>query len=282
MKVSNPDKELFAGVSKQEVVDHYLRVADRMLAWVADRPLSLRRFPDGVSQEGFFQKDTPEWVPDFVSRVVVEKSSGESVRYASCSSAECLAYLANLAVIEFHPWLSRAPDVDFPDMLVFDLDPPPSRDFSVVRAAASDLRLLLEELGMRCFLKVSGSKGVHVVVPLVGDADFSVAKEVSRAVASLLCERFPEQYTVSQRKVNREGRVFIDYLRNEHGQTAIAPYSLRALDGAPVALPVAWEDLGSVVGDSFRIGGDWLGADPWAGFWDERFSLAGLREELLG
>jgi bifunctional non-homologous end joining protein LigD len=191
----------------------------------------------------------------------------EEVTYAVCRTADDLAYLANQGCITPHVWLSRAPDIHHPDQMVFDLDPA-SDDLGVLRLAAASLRGLLAELGLAAFLKSSGSRGLHVVVPLVPAADTDTVKVFSIAVAEALAARHPTDFTTESRIANRDGRLYLDIGRNGYAQTMAAPYAVRALAGAPVSMPLDWSELETWVprGHTLRTIGDRLAApDPWAG-----------------
>jgi bifunctional non-homologous end joining protein LigD len=235
--------------------------------------VTMQRFPDGIGRGGFLQKQIGRHFPDWIERVTApnrrtrQATVREEVTYAVCRHADDLAYLANQGCLTPHVWLSRAPDIHRPDQMVFDLDPA-SEDLGVLRAAAGALRGLLEELGMASFLKSSGSRGLHVVVPLVPAADTDTVKLVSIAVAEALAARHPDDFTTEGRIANRHGRLYLDIGRNGYAQTMAAPYAVRALPGAPVSMPLDWSELdGFVPGrHTLRSVAERLAApDPWAG-----------------
>lgn len=247
IELSNLDKVFFPdeGLTKGDVVSYYERIAETMLPHVRDRFLSMERFPDGIAGEGFYQKETPDYFPDWIRTEEVEKEGGTNCQVVVEEPAT-LVYLAQQATLTLHAWPSRADKPRHPDRLVFDFDPPGDDwegAFPEVRRAARQLRDLLEDLGLTPYVMTSGSKGLHVHVPLDRSADFSTVKAVARRVSELLVAREPDRLTTEVRKKKRSGRVFIDYLRNEYAQTAVAPYSLRARPGAPVATPLAWDEL---------------------------------------
>ncbi|MBN2205351.1 MAG: non-homologous end-joining DNA ligase [Thermoleophilia bacterium] len=246
VEVSREDKVLFPedGVTKGDLIEYYRRVAPVMLRHLRDRPLVMQRFPDGIDGEGFYQKDTPEYFPDWIERVSVEKEGG-TVEHVVCSAAADLVYLADQACITPHVWLSTVGDLRRPDRLVFDLDPP-NGDAGPVRRAARDVRDLVDEIGLVPFLMTTGSRGYHVVVPIRREMGFDDARRLARDAARVLAARRPEELTVEQRKEKRGDRVFVDYLRNSYAQTQVAPYAVRARPGAPVATPIDWDELGSV------------------------------------
>jgi bifunctional non-homologous end joining protein LigD len=214
-----------------------------MLPHLADHPLSLQRLPGGIQAEGFYQKEIPDYFPDWIRRVSVEVKEDQT-RQAQvvCDNVETLVYLANQACLTLHPWLSRADKLNHPDKLIFDLDPP-GDEFEVVRFAAERLREMLQEVGLVPFVMTTGSKGLHVVAPLNWSADFDEVRAFVRQLADELARREPERLTTETRKEQRQGRVFLDYLRNAYGQTGVVPYTVRAKPGAPVATPLDWDEL---------------------------------------
>lgn len=245
IELSHLDKVLFPddGITKGDLIDYYQRIAATILPHLADHPLSLQRFPNGIKAEGFYQKEMPDYFPDWIRRVSVEVKE-DQVRQDQvvCDTVETLVYLANQACITLHPWLSRANKLNHPDKLIFDLDPPEG-DFETVRFAAGRLREMLQEVGLVPFVMTTGSKGLHVVAPLDRSADFDEVRAFVRRLANDLAQREPERLTTETRKNQRQGRVFLDYLRNAYGQTGVAPYTLRAKPGAPVATPLDWAEL---------------------------------------
>jgi bifunctional non-homologous end joining protein LigD len=275
VQISHPEKVLFPGdgITKGDLVGYYRAVAPRMLPLVGGRPVTMHRFPDGIGRGGFLQKQVGRHFPDWIERVTApnrrtrQGTVRDEVTYVVCREPDDLAYLANQGCITPHVWLSRTPDIHHPDQLVFDLDPA-SEDLAVLRSAAASLRGLLDELGLASFLKSSGSRGLHVVVPLVPAADTDTVKAFSFAVAEALAARHPDDFTVEGRIANRHGRLYLDIGRNGYAQTMAAPYAVRALPGAPVSVPLEWSEL-----DDFdprrhtmRTIADRLAApDPWAG-----------------
>jgi bifunctional non-homologous end joining protein LigD len=244
VEITHPDKLLFPadGLSKADLAGYYQDVAEWMLPHVHNRPLSLMRFPDGIDGEGFFQKNTPRHYPDWIKRVEVDKRGG-TVTHALVSDADTLVYLVGQNTITPHVWLSRADRLRQPDRIVFDLDPAPGADFAAVRRAARRTGDLLREIGLEPFAQVTGSKGVHVWTPLRRRATFEDVRPFVRAVAELLVERHPDDLTTEFRKSERGGRILVDVMRNAYAQTAVPPYAVRPLPGAPVATPIDWEEL---------------------------------------
>lgn len=255
--VTNPERVIYAvpRVTKLEVVRYYEAIGPVMLPHVAGRPLSLVRCPQGIDGQCFFQKHVGTRLAPGVERVPIREKDGVD-DYLAVNSVDGLAGLAQFGNIEFHVWGAHAPAVERVDQLVFDLDPDPDLAWPRVVEAAGLTRGLLEELGLPAFLKTTGGKGLHVVVPLKPTRDWDQAKRFSQAVAQQLARVAPDRFTAQLAKNRRGGRVFIDYLRNGRGATAIAPYSLRARSGAPVAMPLAWDRLSArrdVRGDVYNL-----------------------------
>ncbi len=269
VQVSSPDKVLFPDteITKADLIGYYGRVADTLLPHLAGRPISMQRFPDGIDGETFFQKDVPDYFPDWIRTEKVEKEDG-SLDMVIAEEAATLVYLANQACITPHVWLSRIDQPHRPDRLIFDFDPS-GDEFGHVRDAARRMRDLLEETGLVPFVMTTGSRGLHVTVPLDRSGDFDAVRDFARRCAELLVSRRPDHLTVEHRKANRGDRVYIDTMRNAYAQTAVAPYSVRARPGAPVATPLEWDEVGRAKPDSYTISNLFrrLGRkdDPWAG-----------------
>ncbi|MGH9041335.1 MAG: non-homologous end-joining DNA ligase [Acidimicrobiia bacterium] len=273
--VTHPDRVLFPeepaegtaeAITKGDVVAYYRRVAPVMVPHVRGRPLMLERHPGGITGGGFYQKEASDHFPEWIRRAEVPKEGG-TVTHAMADDEDSLVYLANQGTLTFHAWLSPAARIYHPDRLVFDLDPPAGA-FDVVRAAARRLADILDGLGLVPFVKATGSRGLHVVTPLDGDAGFDETRTFAREVAALLVAGDPERLTTEVRKASRGGRVYVDVLRNGYAQTVVAPYSLRARPGAPVAVPLDWDELGRrLEPDRYTITNVFrrLGrkADPW-------------------
>lgn len=251
--ISHREKTLFpeAGLSKGDLVDYYVRIADIMLPHIEGRPLTLYRFPEGAEAEGFYQKNASDYFPDWIERARLGKE--EIVDYCVCRNAATLIYLANQVCVP-HIWLSRVDRPNHPDRLVFDLDPGPETTFDIVRAAARWTWELLVDVGLVGYLMTTGSRGLHIVVPLDGSADFAVVRDFARAVAEMIASRSPDQLTTEQRKQKRGGRLFIDTYRNAYGQTTVAPYAARARSDAPIATPIEWDALDDAKLRSDRYG----------------------------
>ncbi len=243
LKLTSLDKVFFphAGITKGDLVDYYRRIARVALPHYRGRALTQQRFPDGIGEEGFFQKQTPDHYPDWIARATLPKEDGQTT-YVTVEDAASLVYLANQGMVTPHLALSRSDKPDHPDRMVFDLDPSDG-DFEKVRFAARRLKDALDELELPAFLQTTGSRGLHVVVPLTREWNFDQVRGFARNLAGLLADRHPDRLTVEQRKNKRGDRVFLDILRNAYGQTAVAPYGVRAKPGAPVATPLSWAEL---------------------------------------
>ena len=250
VELGNLDKPFFPreGITKGDVLAYHEKLAEPLLRHLADRPLTLQRFPDGIEEEGFYQKRVPDHFPEWVRRVDVPLKDGGTQEQVVADSMATLAFLVQQGVVTLHPWTSRVPELEHPDLMIFDLDPGDREGFGGVRAAAGELRQLLKELGLTPFLMLTGSDGAHVRVPLRRGPGFEEVRAFARRITEYLVQGSPDRYTTAVRKEKREGRLFLDVARNAPGQTAVAPYSLRARPGAPVATPLEWDELGKVEG----------------------------------
>lgn len=283
IEVTNPDKVILEpGITKGDLAEYHRRIGPTMLPHVEGRLLTVQRFPDGVGAGGFYQKDTPDHYPEWIDTVTVPKRGGQ-VTHVVVRDVATLVFLANLAAVTLHVGLQRVEHLDRPDRLVLDLDPPEDAEVGRVRSAARVVRSFLDELGLASRLMATGSKGYHVVVPLVPEAPFEEVKAIARRMAETLEARHPG-LTSEQRIAARDGRVFVDFLRNAVSQTAVAPYSVRARPGGPVAAPIRWDELGRVrpgdvtMGNVFRRLGQV--EDPWAVDAIEPQSLSGVGGRL--
>jgi bifunctional non-homologous end joining protein LigD len=223
---SRPDKLLYPsdGISKGDVLDYYEGVAEVMLPHLRERPLVVRRFPDGIEADGFFQKNASDYFPNWIRTVSVPQRTGEGVvRHVVCDDAATLLYLANQACLEFHTWLSVADLLDCPDRLIMDVDPPEAVDLTDLRDVVGRLREMFERLDLVPFVQLTGGKGCHVVAALDSRADYELVRGLARDIAAHMAEQDPRRLTVEQRKEKRAGRIFLDTARNAYGQTAIAP-----------------------------------------------------------
>jgi bifunctional non-homologous end joining protein LigD len=253
--ITHPEKVLFPddGITKGELASYYEAIAPVMLPYVRARPVTMERYPSGIARQGFLQKDVSRGLPAWLDRVEVPKKDG-IVRHLLVGDPRSLIWLANQNCVTPHVWTSRAPNLFQPDLCVFDLDPSLDEP-APLRAAALGVRELLAELGLPSWLKTSGSKGYHVVVPLDGVAGFDEVAQFAHGVGAVLVKRDPEHLTQEFSKADRGDRIFIDTGRNGYSATFAAPYSVRAKPGAPISAPCTWDELtgGEVGPQSFRL-----------------------------
>ncbi len=284
--LSNTGKLFFPedGITKGDLIAYYHRIAEVMLPYVAGRPMTMHRFPDGIEGEGFYQQEASDYFPDWIERLPVKREGGTTT-HVICQNVATLVYLANQACITPHVWLSRKDRLYYPDLLIFDLDPP-GKDFTPVRQAAQLLREVLVELGLVPFVKTTGSRGLHLVVPLDRSTHFDQVRAFARDVAEVLSRYQPDKLTSETRKEKRGGRVFVDYFRNSYAQTAVAPYAVRARAGAPVAAPIGWDEVADPDTDSqsYNIKNVFhrlsRKGNPWQGLWQKSFSLERAQQRL--
>ena len=246
VEITHPDKILFprGKITKQEVVDYYAKVASKMLPHLRNRPLTMKRYPNGIKKEGFFQKSAPEGRPKWVKTHRIERKEGKPIEMVICNDKATLLWLANQNCITPHIWLSKIDKLDYPDRMVFDLDPPPRKGLDMVVEGALLLKEVLEqEYRLKPWVMSTGSRGVHVVVSTKRSRTFDETRALAREIAERLVEIDPKFFTIEARKEKRKGRLYIDIMRNSKGATVVAPYSLRPLDGAPVATPLTWKEL---------------------------------------
>jgi bifunctional non-homologous end joining protein LigD len=270
VKLSSPQKVLFAdqGVTKADLAAHYERVAERIMPHVERRLLSLVRCPDGEGGQCFFQKHDSKGFPAQLKRMGIAESDGKKDNYLYAEDLSALIAGVQMGTLEFHIWGSRIANIEKPDRLVFDLDPDEGLGFADVRDAAFDVRDRLAKIGLRTVAMVTGGKGVHVIAPVSPRVEWSDVKEFAKGFARSLEDEAPDRYVANMSKAKRKGRIFVDYLRNERGSTAICPWSTRARKGAPVATPVSWDELkGLEAANAFHLAdmeARLRMADPWA------------------
>lgn len=270
VEISSADKVLFPddGITKLDLARYYARIADTALQHWRDRPVTLRRFPDGIGAEGFFQKNVPDYFPSWIERVELPKQDGSLIQALATEPATAV-YLADQGCIELHLALARANRPRHPDRMIFDLDPSDG-DFGKVQEVARAVRTALDDRGLHSFVATTGSRGLHIVLPLDASAEVDALRPFARKLAAEVADAHPGIATTEQRKAKRGDRVLVDTFRTAQGQTAIAPYSVRARPGAPVATPLRWSEAFScdLTPDRYTIGSIFrrLGQieDPWA------------------
>ena len=254
--ITNPDRVIFPedGLTKQDLADYYAKVEALMMVDTAQRPITLIRCPQGRGKHCFFQKHDSGTMGEHVKHLPIKEKDGEVADYLYFDDVRGLLACVQMGTIEFHGWGSRVDTVENPDRLVFDLDPDVGLDFAAVRSAAVRLRELLADLGLKSWPLLTGGKGIHVVVPLDRSAKWDAVKSFAERFSRAVSEAEPKRFTANIRKFQRKGRIFLDWLRNQRGATAVMPYSARAREGAPVAAPIAWEELDNYKGgNAFTI-----------------------------
>jgi bifunctional non-homologous end joining protein LigD len=264
--ITHPDRVLWAdvGITKLELARYYEAIAPRLLAQAGDRPISLLRCPNGSGGKCFFQRHVTDGMSSHVLGVKVS-GHGEGKAYIYVNDAEGLISLVQMGTIELHAWNATVDDVKRPDRLIFDLDPAPDVPWEAVKSAARNVRSNLKKFGLVSFLKTTGGKGLHIVVPFARGPSWAEAKQFARSFSNAMATDEPNRFTINSRKDVRKGRIFVDYLRNDETASAVAAYAVRARPGAPVSLPIDWKELSSLKsGAAFSIK-DALKrrADPW-------------------
>jgi bifunctional non-homologous end joining protein LigD len=271
VRLTHPDKILDkeSGLTKQQLADYYWAIAEHMLPQIANRPLSLVRCPEGSTNPCFFQKHSSNTLPTGIETIEVpDKKTGKLEPYITLSTRESLAGLAQMGVLELHPWGSQNDDLEHPDRIIIDLDPDEAISWQTLATCADQTRGILKKLGLESFLKSTGGKGLHVVVPILPNHDWATIKQFAHSIALDLEKREPSLYLTKMSKAARKGRIFVDYLRNERGATAVAAFSPRARTGAPVSMPLSWSELNGKECPIFHVAdfSDWktrLSRDPW-------------------
>jgi bifunctional non-homologous end joining protein LigD len=273
VRLTHPDRIYYPdlGFTKLDLALYYVTIADAVLPHLEGRPLTLVRCPDGLGSESFYQKKAGFWTPPQIKRFAVP---GRAEEHLYVDSVPGLVALAQAGILEIHPWNSRVAHLEQPDQVIFDLDPDESLPFSRVTAAARRVRALLSDLGLASFVKTTGGKGLHVCVPLQPERGWEELEELTRAVAQRLARDEPGTFTANLAKAQRKGKVYVDYLRNVRGANAVGVYSTRAKPGAPVSVPVDWDELDRLSGPKdftvaevpLRVLGQGSGqaVDPWA------------------
>jgi bifunctional non-homologous end joining protein LigD len=280
MRLTHPDRVLYpdVGLTKKDLVTYYAEVSEWMLPHVIDRPLSLVRCPEGQTGQCFYQKHASAGTPEALKQVMIREKNKEQP-YLMIQNLAGLLSLVQMGVLEVHPWGSSVEDVEKPDRLIFDFDPDPSVPWPDVIAAAKDLKARLTDLGLESFAKTSGGKGLHLVIPIQRRYEWPEAKRFCKAIATQFATDFPKRFTANMSKAERHGKIFVDYLRNDRGATAVAPYSTRSRPGAPVATPLQWSEVkASIRSDHFHVGNvphrlQTMKGDPWE-------EMASVRQSL--
>lgn len=292
IEISNIDKIFFPKdkITKGDVVDYYAKIASWMVPYMKNRPISMLRYPDGINGEAFYQKEIGSYFPEWIKRQSVEKKEGGFTNYVVCNNKATLVYLATQACLTPHLWLSKIDELDYPDKIVFDLDPS-GDDFGLVAKTAKKLKILLDHLKLKSFVMTTGSRGLHVIIPIKREFNFDEVRKFAASIARILIDHEPDNLTMEMSKSKRGERLFIDTLRNSFSATSVAPYAIRAKDGAPVATPLDWNELDdkSLKPTKYNINNIFkrLEAieDPWKDYFKIKQSLKGtikLLEKMYG
>ena len=287
IRFTSPDRVVYpdSGVTKLELAQHYLGLAEHILPHIRKRPVTMIRCPD-TYEKCFFQKHIDEAAHyEGVTRVWIEEDDGKAL-YASIDNPKGLIALVQLGVVEFHTPGVRADKLSSPDRFIMDLDPDPSVGWAQVVEAARAMRVLFEELGLKSYVKTTGGKGLHIVVPIRRTQTVEQVREFTRAAAGLFESIAPTRYTTNAAKAKRHGRILLDYMRNGPGATAAEVFTARARPGAPVAVPVSWDELDEIRGDSFNVRNTRerlasLRADPWSDFFDVKQAITAKARKKL-
>ena len=245
VEFTNLNKTIFPKlkITKSQIIEHYIKTAPKMLGFLADRPLVLTRFPDGIDKEGFYEKDAPQGTPSWVKTVkIYSETAKRDVNYVLCNDLDTLIWLANLATIEIHMPFSKADSREKPDMAFFDVDPEPPATFDDAVTVALLLKEKLDGIGLESYVKTSGKKGFHVIIPIVRGYVFRETRAFVHKIGQQLAKE--QKLVVSEfTETKKPGKVFVDYLQNSHGRTMVAPYSLRAVPEATVSTPLEWGEV---------------------------------------
>lgn len=281
--VTNPQKLLFPGITKLEFVEYYIHIAPIIVPHIKKHPLVMHRFPQGIEQDGFYHKNIPDYFPAWIDRISIKKSKDGATTYVVANKQATLVYIANFGCITPHMWLSRVTKLDYPDLLVFDLDPG-KQNFTFVCAVARQLKKHLESAGLIPFVKTTGSRGLHVTVPLLRKQNFDTVRSIAHIFAQKLVEEDPKHITLEVRLNKRRGRLFVDIARNAFGQTVAAPYAVRPHHDAPIATPLFWDELTKITSSQqFTIKNIFRRLsridDPWKDIYKYACNLTQLEKE---
>jgi len=256
LSLSNLDKVLWPqeGYTKGELVNYYLEISPYMIKYLLDRPLVFTRYPDGIDGKNFYQKNAPEYMPAWIKTYIYQSPKDKSFNNLIVVEKQAdLVWLANQAFIEIHPWLSRQNSILNPDYIVFDLDPYENCPFERVVDIALLLKQLLDDMGLRAYIKTSGAEGLHIYLPVVDKYDYNQVRNWAGKIAGMICTARPDIATIERSISKRGQRIYVDYMQNVIGKTICAPYSVRPRHGAPVSTPVRWEELRDISPGDFNI-----------------------------
>lgn len=255
IEITHEEKELFPRqhITKETIIDYYQAIAPLMLPFLKNRPIATQRFPQGIDHEGFFQKHALEDVPSWVKTKRIVGKNGKPVHYIIINNTETLIYLINQYCITPHIWLSTIDHLNNPDRMVFDLDPAGHAKFQLVRWVAKKLKHMLQEHSLEAYLMSTGSRGVHLLVPIKPEYSFEQVRAYAKKVSQIMLAEHPKFITLEPRIADRDNKIYIDILRNGFGQMTVAPYAVRALPGAPIAVPISWSELERITPQKYTI-----------------------------
>ncbi|NLV20591.1 MAG: DNA polymerase domain-containing protein [Syntrophomonadaceae bacterium] len=255
VSLSNLDRILWPepGYTKKDLIAYYSAVFPYMAPHLARRPLVFTRYPGGINSNSFYQKNAPANLPEWFQTYAWTDNSGKSKNYVLVNTAADLVWLANQACLEIHPWMSQIDSIEYPDFIVFDLDPSEDNTFTDVVTIAKLLKQLLDELGLRTYPKTSGSLGLHIYLPVVNRYSYDQVRKFGHAIAAMICKILPDNATIERSVRSRGPRIYVDYLQNGLGKTVCAPYSVRPRPQATVSAPFAWQELDSIAPIQFTI-----------------------------
>lgn len=255
IEITHEEKELFPRqhITKHDILQYYQFIAPLMLPYLKNRPVAMQRFPLGIDHEGFFQKNAPEGFPDWIKTKRIIGKNGKPVNYIIINNAETLIYIVNQYCITPHIWLSTIDNIQSPNRMVFDLDPSGHAKFQLVRWVAKKLRILLQEQGLEAHLMSTGSRGLHIIVPLSQQYTFEQVRNYAKETAQKLIAEHPKYSTIEPRIADRGNKIYLDILRNGFGQMTVAPYAVRPIHGAPIAVPLAWSELERITAQKYTI-----------------------------
>ncbi|MCL4361758.1 non-homologous end-joining DNA ligase [Candidatus Dependentiae bacterium] len=285
IQTSNEKKILFpkSKITKGDLIDYYAKISDIMIPYIANRPVTMHRFPNSI-HEGFFYKDAASYFPKWMKRFKVAKKEGGHTNYIVCNNKASLVYLANQAVITPHIWLSQIDKIKFPDRMIFDFDPE-KQTFKTICKFVLKFKKLLDSFDITSFVMTTGSRGLHVVIPLDKSATFKESKKCAKLIAQEFIKMYPDDFTMEVRKNKRQGKIFLDTLRNEFAQTGVAPYAVRAIEKAPVATPLEWREVSKTSSaQKFNINNIFKRLsrkkDPWHSIQDHKTSIKKIMTHL--
>ncbi len=279
IEITNAKKEIFANLTKKDFAEYYKKAAPLMLEHIKNRPISMFRMPHGLREEGFFQKHVPDYFPDWMKKVEVKRKTSK-IKYVMANDEESIVYLATQVVVP-HIWPARADKLDYPDRMIFDLDPSVN-DFEKTQRVALEVKKFLDDLKMPSYIMTTGNKGYHIVVPLDRTTKQEEVREFAGKIANVLANNFPKDMTTQMRIEKRKDRVLLDYFRNSPTHTAVAPYSVRASLRGGIAMPIEWKEVKKIRPRHFTLDNysSRLKKDLWKGMYKKGVSIKSIKEKL--